>query len=142
MLVHNLKYRGIEAAGHVLAEAMAGLVPAASTLVPIPRVVWRNLRNGIDPAAILAGHLARITGGQRCDLLVPPFFGPSQAKSSKDHRSAPNFRSVVAPRGPVVLIDDVVTTGGTALNAWSALGRTPGMVVSATSGRAFSQKKG
>ena len=134
MLVHNLKYRGIEAAGRVLAEAMADLVPASSTLVPIPRVVWRNLRHGIDPAAILAAHLARITGGRSCQLLVPPFFGPSQARSPKGHRSAPVFRSVRAPIGPVVLVDDVVTTGGTALNAWGALGRVPGLVVSATSG--------
>jgi predicted amidophosphoribosyltransferase len=133
LLVHNLKYRGIEGAGHILAEAMADLIPPSSTLIPIPRVVWRELRHGIDPAAVLASQLAHLTGGRRCDLLVPPFLGASQAKVSRDRRSPPMFRVMTAPKGPFVLVDDVVTTGGTALSAWRALGSWPALVVSATS---------
>lgn len=133
LLVHNLKYRGIEGAGRILAEAMADLIPPSTTLIPIPRVVWRELRHGIDPAAVLATRLAQLTGGRVRDLLVPPLFGPSQAKASRDHRSAPMFRAMDAPEGPFVMVDDVVTTGGTALNAWRALGSPPALVVSATS---------
>jgi predicted amidophosphoribosyltransferase len=133
LLVHNLKYRGIEGAGRILAEAMADLIPPSATLVPIPRIVWRELRHGIDPAAVLASQLARLTGGRRRDLLVPPLFGVSQAKVSRDRRSPPMFRVVAAPEGPLVLVDDVVTTGGTALSAWRALGSCPALVVSATS---------
>lgn len=133
MLVHNLKYRGIEGAGGILAAAMADLIPPAATLVPIPRVVWRELRHGIDPAAVLASQVAHLTGGRRRDLLVPPLFGASQAKVSRDRRSPPMFRVVAAPEGPLVLVDDVVTTGGTALSAWRALGSCPALVVSATS---------
>lgn len=133
LLVHNLKYRGIEGAGRILAEAMADLIPPSSTLIPISRVVWRELRHGIDPAAVLASQLAHLTGGRRCDLLVPPFLGASQAKVSRDRRSPPMFRVRTAPKGPFVLVDDVVTTGGTALSAWRALGSWPALVVSATS---------
>jgi predicted amidophosphoribosyltransferase len=133
LLVHNLKYRGIEGAGRILAEAMAELIPPSATLIPIPRVVWRELRHGIDPAAVLASQLARLTGGRRRDLLVPPLFGPSQAKASRDLRSPPMFRIVDAPEGALVLVDDVITTGGTALSAWRALGSCPALVVSATS---------
>jgi len=132
MLVHNFKYQGIEPAGRLLAEAMAELIPPAATLVPVPRVVWRELRHGIDPAVVLASRLADLTGGRRCDLLVPPWLGASQAHESRDHRRPPIFRSVSSPDGPVVLVDDVVTTGGTVLNAWRALGSGPALVVSAT----------
>jgi predicted amidophosphoribosyltransferase len=132
LLVHNFKYQGIESAGWLLAEAMAELIPSASVLVPVPRVVWRKLRHGIDPAAVLASKLAALTGGRRCDLLVPPWLGPSQAQASRSNRRPPVFRPVRPPEGPVVLVDDVVTTGGTVLNAWWALGSGPALVVSAT----------
>lgn len=133
LLVHNLKYRGIEEAGRILAEAMADLIPPSATLIPIPRVVWRELRHGINPAAVLASHLAHLRGGHRRDLLVPPLFGTSQAKLSRDRRSPPMFRVGDVPKGFLVLVDDVVTTGGTVLSAWRALGSGPALVVSATS---------
>lgn len=133
LLVHNLKYRGIEGAGLILAEAMAELIPPSATLVPIPRVLWREMRHGIDPAAVLASQLAHLTGGRLRDLLVPPVFGASQAKALRDRRSPPMFRAMESDPGPVVLVDDVVTTGGTALSAWRALGSGPALVVSATS---------
>lgn len=133
LLVHNLKYRGIESAGRLLAEAMAELIPSSATLIPIPRVVWRELRHGIDPATVLASSLARLTGGRVHDLLIPPALGASQAKASRDHRRPPMFRARKSPEGPVVLVDDVVTTGGTVLNAWQALGFGPTLVVAATS---------
>jgi predicted amidophosphoribosyltransferase len=142
LLVHNLKYRGIEGAGRILAEAMADLIPPSATLTPIPRVVWRGIRHGIDPAAVLASQLAHLTGGLRRDLLLPPLFGASQAKASRDHRSPPMFRVVAEPEGPLVLVDDVVTTGGTALSAWRALGSCPALVVSATSAGSLLNRTG
>jgi len=133
LLVHNLKYRGIEPAGDFLAEAMAGLIPPAAVVVPVPRVVWRELRYGIDPAVVLASKISRLTGSRMANALVPPWLGMSQARVSRAGRRPPDFRSVSPLTGFVVLVDDVVTTGGTVLSAWRALGGAPALVVSATS---------
>jgi predicted amidophosphoribosyltransferase len=132
-LVHNFKYRGIEPAGSFLAEAMAGLVPASSTFVPVPRVTWRKLRYGIDPAAALATRLATLTGGRRRDLLVPPPWGRGQAGATRASRRPPVFRAKDVSARHLVIVDDVVTTGGTVISAWRALGSGPALVVSATS---------
>ena len=132
-LVHNFKYRGIEPAGSLLAKVMARLVPAASTFVPVPRVTWRKLRYGIDPAAALATKLAKLTGGRRRDLLVAPPWGPGQAGAPRATRRPPVFRAKGIGARQLVIVDDVVTTGGTVISAWRALGAGPALVVSATS---------
>ena len=132
-LVHNLKYRGIEPAGLLLAEAMAPLLPRGVALVPLPRVDWRLLRYGIAPALLLATHLSRLTGLPVIDLLTAPPVGIDQARRSRNQRRAPMF-SLRRPPPPVplVLIDDVVTTGGTLTSARGALGEAVTQAVTAT----------
>lgn len=111
-LVHALKYRGVLAAAAALGSAMAPLVPAGAVLVPIPRVGWRLLRHGVDPAVELAAAVARITGQPVARALSAPMWGRSRA--GRRHGFAPCFRAVGADTvGPVVLVDDVVTTGTT-----------------------------
>ena len=111
-LVHVLKYRGVVAAARILAERMVPLVDEGVALVPVPRVGWRLLRHGVDPAVELAAALSRLTGLPVLRLLTAPLWG--RPRAGRAHGSAPAFGVRRAPpRVPLVLVDDVVTTGTT-----------------------------
>lgn len=131
-LVHNFKYRGIEPAGRLLAEAMATLLPEGVWLVPLPRVDWRLVRYGLEPASFLAQQLSTLTGLPTVRLLVAPLFSHDQARRSRSARVPPMFHLRRPPPGPLVLIDDVVTTGGTLQSAERALGSAVTMALTAT----------
>ena len=132
-IVHNFKYRGIARAGRYLAEAMAPLVPANCALVPLPRVDWRLLRYGVDPAPELARLLGVLTGTPVSHLLAVPMVSPDQARRSRSDRRPPIFMLRSPTPGPLVLIDDVVTTGGTLESAHRLFGSAVVMALTATS---------
>ena len=112
-LVHRLKYVGVEAAAHVLAAAAAPLVTGASVLVPVPRTVVRRHRFGIDPGAELAAALAALTGIPVVAALRPDVVARARAGRALDDRSEPGFRVRASIPSDAVLVDDVITTGGT-----------------------------
>lgn len=119
-LVHGLKYRGLVGYADLVADALAARAPALP-LVPIPRVWSRRILYGIDPAGEIAVRLARRLQVPVWDILVPPLHGGRRA--GRDHRrAAPRFRLRSLIEGPVALVDDVVTTGGTVRSAARALG--------------------
>jgi predicted amidophosphoribosyltransferase len=123
-LVHRLKYQGLSDAAEVLADHMAGRIPArAAALAPVPRAVLRRLRYGVDPAAALAGALSRRTGLPVLTLLRAPLWWSSHAKQPRTGRAGPGFVArFPAPDANVVLVDDVATSGATLLAAVEALG--------------------
>lgn len=132
-LVHHLKYRGVVAAGRLLAGSMAGLLPEGATLVPVPRVGWRRLRYGIDAGDELARALALLSGQPMVRVLAAPLAGKARAGGA--HGAAPAFRLTrPPPAGPVVLIDDVVTTGTTLQVAAALLPRVAGAVTATGAG--------
>lgn len=131
-LVHRLKYHGDPAAARILAEAMAPLVPHdATALVPVPRARLRTWRYGVDPALELARALA-VSGIGVARVLRADWWWPGHAGRTMERRHPPRFyvRSAVPPGS--VLVDDVVTTGGTLGAASDALGGAVRRAVTAT----------
>lgn len=142
-LVHRLKYEGLQAPALVLARALVPLLPDdASVLVPVPRVVWRRVKYGIDPAAEIAFSLARISGLAVRRTLVPATFGPRHAGHRRTDRRPPRFGVRHPPAAGSVLIDDVLTTGVTLTAAATALGGAARVALTASSSEAVTSLRG
>ena len=129
ILVHNLKYRGLTAAAGVLAGPIAEVLPPeARCLVPVPRVLLRLWRYGIDPAAALAGAVSRMTGLPVVSLLARPVWWAGRAGPAGAPRGTPAFRAGRPAPAGAVLVDNVLTTGATLSAAAACLSGVIGAV--------------
>lgn len=142
LLVHRLKYEGVRRAAGILAEAMAPLLPPASScIVPVPRVVVRSVAFGLDPGRELALAVGAATGVPVLDAFSPAVAGPRHAGRSRGERMPPRLRLRRPLPAGAVLVDDVVTTGmslsaaagvagfrGAAVTATGAAGRPTGPI--------------
>jgi ComF family protein len=152
-LVHALKYRGWEAAAGPMAARMAALpwprdvLDEARVVVAVPTTKARLRERGYNQAALLARELAARTGRAfDPDCLVRTRESGSQTSLHPGERRAnvagafavPNGRGRTLPGEHVVLVDDVWTTGATALACAGALLDAGARVVSvATFARVF-----
>ncbi len=126
-LVHALKYGGWPEAARPMARAMRWVLPDVSgqgtpLLVPVPTTVKRRRLRGFNQARVLAEHLAAMTGFSLTDALVRADGGGSQVALHRDARRAnvegafsvhERLATTLSGR-PVLLVDDVLTTGATA----------------------------
>jgi len=119
------------AAVHEAALAMASLVPPGAALVPIP-----SSAGSLTANAALAGALAGMTGGYVAPILrrASPVEASHQRRRRGEHGLLPEAHAASfaatgpVPPGPVVLVDNVVTSGATLEGAWRVLGSPASMI--------------
>mgnify|MGYP001143048215 CR=1 FL=1 len=135
-LVRAFKYQGWQRLAGFMAARMTPLLaeldaPPGCPLVPIPSTPGRLRSRGFNPAeqiarALVAGLPEQVRPPVH-ELLLRPRETPRQVGLSPEERRA-NVRDAFVPvadldgvRGDLVLIDDVFTTGATAVAAAEAL---------------------
>jgi len=124
-LVGALKFRGALPLAGLMAAQMAANLPAdlrararegRLAVVPVPAQPRRRRRRGFDPAGALAGELAERLGVPVEACLRRRDRTARQVGMGRRARRAPGRLDIVlqAPAtGPVLLVDDVHTTGAT-----------------------------
>ena len=129
--MHALKYRGWAELAEFMAERMSREAFSHledPVLVPVPTTSWRRRTRGYNQATILAQALARRSSLPKVEALLRGG-GRTQVRLGPREREANvqgafslqvDFRSHIRGR-EVILIDDVLTTGATAVSAAKAL---------------------
>jgi predicted amidophosphoribosyltransferase len=142
-VVHLLKYEGWWRVADAMAQAMVRLEPLTGRvcLIPVPLGARRLRSRGYNQSERLAAALAARLGLQvRTDLLTRCRDTTTQTALTPDERQANvagAFRGTRKVSGPVVLVDDVFTTGATLIAAAAALAAAGAVSVEAvTFGRA------
>jgi predicted amidophosphoribosyltransferase len=119
-LVHLLKYQAVTEVADLMASVLSPQLPPFP-LVPVPRAMTRRIKYGVDPALELARAFAKRTGAD----VVRALSGPIHTRGRAGHnraRPVPEYRRRNPAPEMTILVDDVVTSGATALAATRALG--------------------
>lgn len=125
---------GVALAHAILRLRAWGDVPSEVALVPAPTTAWAARRRGGDVVTSMCRSAAR-TSAPVCPVVVAPILRSSGVRDSVGlgaAERAANVRGAIRVRGalaaqvraPVVLIDDVVTTGATLAESVTVLRRS------------------
>jgi ComF family protein len=133
-LIHALKYHDRHETAAVMARLMAragrDLLADADAIVPVPLYRWRLWRRRYNQSALLARHIAQISGRRlRPDLLAR--IRPTRRQAGLDSQTrksnvrnaftVPDHAQPDVNGRKIVIIDDVLTTGATAAASAEAL---------------------
>lgn len=139
----RMKHAGRPETAGLLARRITARWPTTprrgAVLVPVPLHVLDLRTRGYNQAALLAAHLARAWGSPVRDVLRRTRRSGSQRGRDPSERRATVAGAFSLRRGavkrlagqPVILVDDVVTTGATALEATRVLRSSGALVVAA-----------
>lgn len=122
--VHALKYEGVAAIAEVMARAMAECLekwaPPATALVPVPLTGRRRRGRGYNQSQVVARELSRLSGlPLAAGVLIRRRGAPPQARAVDEAARRANVADAFAVRrpgrlsGPLLLVDDVMTSGAT-----------------------------
>ncbi len=119
-MVRRAKYRpdlpACEELARRLAAASRGRVPRVQAVVPVPVSQRRRMKRGFDQAERLAAAVARVQGVPLIEALGRRLPAEQAGRARRERldgaRGAYRLRRPVPPH--VLLVDDVLTTGGTA----------------------------
>lgn len=126
-IVQALKYRDGRRLVRPLARRMAARWEATGpdgpvTVTWVPTSPARRRRRGFDQAELLARAVARQLDAPAAALLQRRP-GPAQTGLDRAARAGASYRAVARTERPVLLLDDVCTTGATLRAAAQALDR-------------------
>jgi competence protein ComFC len=117
-IVRGLKFHGATAlAGHMAASIAAGAPEGMLThpLVPVPSPARRRRARGFCHAVLLAEALGTRAGLPVIEMLERVGDTRRQVGRARSQRlrTPPRFAALRRGIGPVILVDDVITTGAT-----------------------------
>lgn len=119
--VRALKYGGVRDLAGPLGHALAAGIPGdwqVRGVIPVPLHPRRQRERGYNQAALLAGVVAAELAVPTLPLLARTRYTSAQAKkhaADRDHLKGVFSLVGTPPPGPLLLIDDVLTTGATLL---------------------------